>query len=115
MKLVYFNDFNLGVLKGDAVVDVSDAVKDIPHTGPGDLMNRLIEHWDDYKSRHRRTDAHARQRNCGAARHRRLEPRLVAVPMLDQPVHQIARAGMRDVLDRGTDIDHGVALQHAHL
>jgi hypothetical protein len=27
MKLVYFNDFNLGVLKGDAVVDVSAAVR----------------------------------------------------------------------------------------
>ena len=51
MKLVYFDDFKLGVLKGDAVVDVSDAVKDIPHSGPGDLMNGLIEHWDSYKPR----------------------------------------------------------------
>src|ERR1700753_3456256 len=50
MKLVYFDDFKLGVLKGDAVVDVSGAVKDIPHSGPGDLMNGLIEHWDRYKS-----------------------------------------------------------------
>jgi 2-keto-4-pentenoate hydratase/2-oxohepta-3-ene-1,7-dioic acid hydratase in catechol pathway len=58
MKLVYFNDFNLGVLKGDAVVDVSDAVKDIPHTGPGDLMNGLIERWDDYKSRLEAAVAH---------------------------------------------------------
>src|SRR3954471_12418980 len=51
MKLVYFDDFKLGVLKGDAVVDVSAEVKDIPHTGPGDLMNRLIEHWSSYKAR----------------------------------------------------------------
>jgi 2-keto-4-pentenoate hydratase/2-oxohepta-3-ene-1,7-dioic acid hydratase in catechol pathway len=51
MKLVYFDDFKLGVLKGDAVVDVSAAVKDIPHTGPGDLMNGLIEHWGSYKPR----------------------------------------------------------------
>ena len=51
MKLVYFDDFKLGVLKDDAVVDVSAAVKDIPHTGPGDLMNGLIEHWDSYKPR----------------------------------------------------------------
>ena len=35
--------------------------------------------------------------------------------LFDQPVHEIARAGMRDVLDLGTDIDHGVALQHAEL
>jgi 2-keto-4-pentenoate hydratase/2-oxohepta-3-ene-1,7-dioic acid hydratase in catechol pathway len=51
MKLLYFDDFKLGVLKGDAVVDVSAEVKDIPHTGPGDLMNGLIEHWSSYKSR----------------------------------------------------------------
>ena len=51
MKLVYFDDFKLGVLKGDAVVDVSAAVKDISHSGPGDLMNVLIEHWGTYKAR----------------------------------------------------------------
>ena len=49
MKLLYFNDFKLGVLKGDAVVDVSAVVGDIPHSGPGDLMNGLIEHWERYK------------------------------------------------------------------
>jgi 2-keto-4-pentenoate hydratase/2-oxohepta-3-ene-1,7-dioic acid hydratase in catechol pathway len=49
MKLVYFNDFRLGVLKGDAVVDVTPVVQKIPHTGPGDLMNGLIEHWAEYK------------------------------------------------------------------
>src|SRR3954447_3114679 len=51
MKLVCFDDFKLGVLKGDVVVDVSAAVKDIPHSGPGDLMNGLIEHWGTYKAR----------------------------------------------------------------
>jgi 2-keto-4-pentenoate hydratase/2-oxohepta-3-ene-1,7-dioic acid hydratase in catechol pathway len=51
MKLMYFDDFKLGVLKDDVVFDVSAAVKDIPHTGPGDLMNGLIERWDSYKSR----------------------------------------------------------------
>ena len=51
MKLVYFDDFRLGVLKGDAVVDIGAAVKDIPHSGPGDLMNGLIEHWGTYKAR----------------------------------------------------------------
>jgi 2-keto-4-pentenoate hydratase/2-oxohepta-3-ene-1,7-dioic acid hydratase in catechol pathway len=51
MKLLHFDDFKLGVLKSDAVVDVSAEVKDIPHNGPGDLMNGLIEHWGSYKSR----------------------------------------------------------------
>ncbi|HWB50854.1 MAG TPA: fumarylacetoacetate hydrolase family protein [Stellaceae bacterium] len=51
MKLLYFDDFKLGVVKGDAVVDVSAEVKGIAHTGPGDLMNNLIEQWDGYKAR----------------------------------------------------------------
>src|SRR5215472_2318884 len=51
MKLLYFDDFKLGVLKGDAVVDISAEVKGIAHTGPGDLMNALIEQWDGYKAR----------------------------------------------------------------
>lgn len=51
MKLLFFDDFKLGVLKGDAVVDVSEVVRDIPHTGPGNLMSGLIERWGDYKGR----------------------------------------------------------------
>ncbi|MDA1323980.1 MAG: fumarylacetoacetate hydrolase family protein [Proteobacteria bacterium] len=50
MKLLYFNDFQLGVLKGDAVIDVSAVVHDIPHTGPHNLINGLIERFDDYRS-----------------------------------------------------------------
>lgn len=51
MKLLYFDDFRLGVLNGDNVVDVSDQVKDIPHTGPHDLIARLIDTFDDYRKR----------------------------------------------------------------
>ena len=50
MKLCFFNDFELGVIKGDMVVGVSDKVADIPHTGPHDLIKGLIEHFDDYKA-----------------------------------------------------------------
>jgi 2-keto-4-pentenoate hydratase/2-oxohepta-3-ene-1,7-dioic acid hydratase in catechol pathway len=49
MKLLFFDDFKLGVLKGDAVVDVSQAVRDIPHTGPGNLISGLIERFADYR------------------------------------------------------------------
>jgi hypothetical protein len=35
--------------------------------------------------------------------------------MLDQGVHPVARAAMRDIRDLGTDVDHGIALQHAKL
>jgi len=51
MKLLYFDDFKLGVLKGDAVVDVTAVVDDIPHTGPHDLINGLIERFSDYRKR----------------------------------------------------------------
>jgi 2-keto-4-pentenoate hydratase/2-oxohepta-3-ene-1,7-dioic acid hydratase in catechol pathway len=49
MKLLFFNDFKLGVLKGDAVVDVSHVVSDIPHTGPHNLISGLIERFGDYR------------------------------------------------------------------
>jgi 2-keto-4-pentenoate hydratase/2-oxohepta-3-ene-1,7-dioic acid hydratase in catechol pathway len=39
------------VLKGDAVVDVSDVVRSIPHTGPHNLLSGLIERFADYKGR----------------------------------------------------------------
>src|SRR5260370_878282 len=52
MKLLYFDDFKLGVLKGDnTVVDVSAIVRDIPHTGPGDLINGLIERFGTYRAK----------------------------------------------------------------
>jgi 2-keto-4-pentenoate hydratase/2-oxohepta-3-ene-1,7-dioic acid hydratase in catechol pathway len=51
MKLLYFDDFRLGVLIGQRVVDVSAVVRNIPHMGPHDLINRLIERFDTYKPR----------------------------------------------------------------
>jgi 2-keto-4-pentenoate hydratase/2-oxohepta-3-ene-1,7-dioic acid hydratase in catechol pathway len=42
MKLAYFDDYKLGVVKGDGIVDVTAAVRDIPHLGPGDLINGVI-------------------------------------------------------------------------
>jgi len=49
MKLLFFDDFKLGVLKGDTVVDVSQVVRDIPHTGPHNLISGLIERFADYR------------------------------------------------------------------
>ena len=51
MKILYFNDFRLGVLNGQNVVDVMDVVKDIPHTGPHNLINGLIERFGDYRAK----------------------------------------------------------------
>ena len=51
MKLAYFENFKLGVVKGDAIHDVSAVVKDIPHVGPGDLISGLIGNFADYRAR----------------------------------------------------------------
>jgi 2-keto-4-pentenoate hydratase/2-oxohepta-3-ene-1,7-dioic acid hydratase in catechol pathway len=51
MKLLFFDDFKLGVLNGDQVVDVSDAVKDIPRVGPQDVLNGVITGWATYKGK----------------------------------------------------------------
>ena len=51
MRLLYFDDFRLGVLTGDVVVDVSQTVRDIPHAGPHDLISGLIERFAQYRPR----------------------------------------------------------------
>jgi 2-keto-4-pentenoate hydratase/2-oxohepta-3-ene-1,7-dioic acid hydratase in catechol pathway len=51
MKLAFFDDFKLGVVKGDGIVDVSAVVKDIPHICPGTLMNGLIARFDAYRGK----------------------------------------------------------------
>lgn len=51
MKLAFFNDWRLGVVNGDEIVDVMDAVSLVPRVGPHDLINGVIERWSDYKSK----------------------------------------------------------------
>ena len=51
MKLLFFDDFKLAALRGDTVVDVSQCVHDIPHTGPHNLISGLIERFGDYRGR----------------------------------------------------------------
>ena len=50
MKLLFVEDFRLCVLRGeDQAVDVSAVVRDIPHTGPHDVINGLIARFDAYR------------------------------------------------------------------
>ena len=49
MKLVFFDDFKLGVVKGDNVVDVRETVSGIAHTSPQDLLNQLIANFDQHR------------------------------------------------------------------
>ena len=51
MKLAYFNNFQLGILTDKGLVDVSHIIMDIPHTNPGNLMNGLIENFENYRSK----------------------------------------------------------------
>ena len=50
MKLVFFDDFKLGVVKGDTVVDMSNAVSGIEHSSPQDLIGKLIENFSQYRA-----------------------------------------------------------------
>ena len=49
MKLAFFDDFRLGVVKDDAIHDVSAVVRDIPRVGAADLIAGLIARFDDYR------------------------------------------------------------------
>ena len=49
MKLAFFDDFKLGVIRDGAVVDVTDAVSGVNHTSPQDLISRVIANFDDLK------------------------------------------------------------------
>ena len=51
MKLVFFDDFRLGVINEHLVIDVTSEVRDIPHTGPHDLVSGLIARFDHYRPR----------------------------------------------------------------
>jgi len=51
MKLAFFDDYKLGVVKGDGIVDVSAVVRDIPHTGPDSLISGLIEHFAAWRGK----------------------------------------------------------------
>jgi 2-keto-4-pentenoate hydratase/2-oxohepta-3-ene-1,7-dioic acid hydratase in catechol pathway len=49
VKLLFFDDWKLGVLKADTVVDVSSVVGDVPHTGPHNLISGVIERFASYR------------------------------------------------------------------
>ena len=50
MKLVFFDDFKLGVLKDGNVVDVGSAVSEINHTSPQDLINQVIANFSQHRA-----------------------------------------------------------------
>jgi 2-keto-4-pentenoate hydratase/2-oxohepta-3-ene-1,7-dioic acid hydratase in catechol pathway len=51
MKLCFFDDFKLGAVKGDNVVDLSAAVADIPRTHPQDVLVGVITQFQQRKAK----------------------------------------------------------------
>ena len=83
MKILFFDDWKLGVLGRQGVVDVSDVVRDVPHTGPHNLISGVIERFGAYRSK---LEA-AVQRGSGLA----LE-RVRIRPPLPKPANVVAMA-----------------------
>jgi 2-keto-4-pentenoate hydratase/2-oxohepta-3-ene-1,7-dioic acid hydratase in catechol pathway len=79
MKILFFDEFKLGVLKNDFVVDVSDVVRDIPHTGPHNLISRLIERFSDYRGALEQAAAAGKETALGGVRIRPPLPRPVNI------------------------------------
>jgi 2-keto-4-pentenoate hydratase/2-oxohepta-3-ene-1,7-dioic acid hydratase in catechol pathway len=51
MKIGFFDDYKLGVIQGETIIDVSPVVADIPRLGPHDLINGLIARYEAYRPR----------------------------------------------------------------
>ena len=47
MKLAFFNDYQLGVISGDQIVDVASALGDISYHSPQELIETLIKDWSN--------------------------------------------------------------------
>jgi 2-keto-4-pentenoate hydratase/2-oxohepta-3-ene-1,7-dioic acid hydratase in catechol pathway len=52
MKLLFFDDFRLGVVQADGagVVDVTDLVQSVPHLEPQQLIRGVIERFDEFRA-----------------------------------------------------------------
>ena len=51
MKLVLYDDFQLGILQGDTVVPVGDSVAGLGHHNAQEMMQMIITDWDAMHSR----------------------------------------------------------------
>jgi 2-keto-4-pentenoate hydratase/2-oxohepta-3-ene-1,7-dioic acid hydratase in catechol pathway len=49
VKLAFFDDYKLGVVNGDSIVDVSDVVRSVPRLEPRDVLRGVIERWGELR------------------------------------------------------------------
>jgi len=76
MKLVLFGeDYRLGVLQGDAVIDASSVGNEIPHNTPQQMMSKLIADFDQHRGRLEQLAASGQGTPVGQVRLRAPVPR----------------------------------------
>jgi 2-keto-4-pentenoate hydratase/2-oxohepta-3-ene-1,7-dioic acid hydratase in catechol pathway len=63
MKLAFFNDYQLGVISGDQIVDVASALEGVSYHSPQELIETLIQDWDNLQPQ----IAQAAEGNAGTA------------------------------------------------
>ena len=51
MKLLFYDDYKLGAVSGDTVIDLSSAVADINYSHPQDLLRQVIEGFSQYQGK----------------------------------------------------------------
>jgi 2-keto-4-pentenoate hydratase/2-oxohepta-3-ene-1,7-dioic acid hydratase in catechol pathway len=51
MKIGFFDDYKLGVIIGEGIVDISSSLPEIPRAGPHDLINGLIAQYQTCRGR----------------------------------------------------------------
>ena len=96
MKLCYFNDWRLGVIKGDQVVDVTDAAKGVPHRDTRDLIVGVIAEWDSYKGKLEKAAADGKGVPLAGVRLRPPVPRPGNIDCVFQDHEYIKRLGKYD-------------------
>jgi len=51
VKLAFFDEFRLGVVRDDQIFDVSAVTAEIPRAHPQDVLRAVIEDWDEWRPR----------------------------------------------------------------
>ena len=49
MKLAFFNDYQLGVITEDGIVDISEALSSVSYHTPQELIRTVIEDFDNLR------------------------------------------------------------------
>jgi len=79
VKLAFFDQFSLGVVRDDLIFDVSAVTAEIPRTHPQDVMHALIEGWEQWRPRLESAADEGRGRPLGTVRVRPPLPRPVSI------------------------------------